>query len=55
MKKLAILALVALSSCTYTISMAHTEGEANDVVDATSTPTADVSPTINIPAKGILP
>jgi hypothetical protein len=53
MKRLAIIALVVLSSCTYTISMVHTEGQASDVIDETSTPTANVSPTVTIPASVI--
>lgn len=40
MKYLAILALFALSSCTYTISMAHTSGTATDLIDEEQTPTA---------------
>jgi len=51
MKRLAIIALFALSSCTYTISQVHTEGQASDVIDETSTPTANVSPTVTIPAS----
>lgn len=46
MRYLAILALVAMSSCTYTISMAHTEGTATDTIDDTSSAKADVSATI---------
>jgi hypothetical protein len=48
---IAILALIALTSCTYTISMAHTEGTASDTIDDTSTPTADVDATATIPAS----
>lgn len=46
-----ILSLITLSSCTYTISMVHTEGQASDVIDETATPTANVSPQVTIPAK----
>ena len=49
MRKLALIALLALTSCTYTISMVHTEGTASDVIDDTSTPTANVSPTVVLP------
>jgi len=49
------LAVVALaffaSACTYTISMAHTEGSASDVIDDTSSPKADVTATATIPAS----
>ena len=49
MKYLIILCFFSLSSCTYNISMAHTEGTANDVIDDTATNTPDVSPTVTIP------
>ena len=53
MKILATLLIsLFLASCTYTISMVHTEGQASDVVDATSTPTADVDATANL-TKGL--
>jgi hypothetical protein len=51
MKKLILLILPLLASCTYSITMVHTEGEASDVVDDTTTPTANVSPTVSIPTK----
>jgi len=54
MKKLCILFLVALSSCTYTISMVHTQGQASDVIDETSSASAKVDPVVNIPAS-VLP
>jgi len=38
-----------LTSCTYNISMAHTEGTASDVIDDTQSNTPDVSPTITVP------
>lgn len=36
-------------SCTYSITMVHTEGSATDVVDETATNTPNVSPTITLP------
>lgn len=41
-----------LTSCTYSITMVHTQGEATDVVDetASNTPSTSVSPNISIPA-----
>jgi hypothetical protein len=51
MKRLAIIALFALSSCTYTISQVHTEGQASDVIDETSSASAKVDPVLNIPAS----
>lgn len=33
---------LVLSGCTYSITMVHTEGQANDVVDETQSTRADV-------------
>lgn len=49
MKSLMILMVTCMSSCTYNISMAHTEGTADDVIDDTATNTPNLSPTITIP------
>jgi len=38
-----------LSSCTYNISMAHTQGRATDVID--STQSAKATPTISVPVQ----
>lgn len=46
MKKFALLSCLILNSCTYSITMVHTEGQANDIVDEQQTPTADVKATI---------
>ena len=47
---LASLMLVLCSqSCTYNISMAHTEGVADDVIDDTASNTPNVSPTVTLP------
>jgi len=52
MKKLGMaVALFALSSCTFTMNQISTKGTATDVLDETSTPTADVSPQVTIPAS----
>lgn len=51
MRYLKILALFALSSCTFTMNQISTKGTASDVVDETSTPTANVSPSVTIPAN----
>lgn len=40
-----------LCSCTYSISMAHTEGQASDVVDNQQDAKADVSPSLSVPVK----
>lgn len=39
-----------LSGCTYSITMVHTEGQANDVVDETQSTSTDVKPNLNIPS-----
>jgi hypothetical protein len=49
-KTMLFIAMLALSACTYSIKMVHTEGNASDVVDETSSPTSSVSPNVNIPA-----
>lgn len=48
MFKIYLITIVCLfmTSCTYTISMAHTSGTASDVIDDTSSPKADVTATI---------
>lgn len=42
-----------LTSCTYSITMVHTEGVASDVVDETQSAEPDVKGELNIPAKVI--
>jgi hypothetical protein len=54
MKRILLLSLICLSSCTYTISMVHTQGEASDVIDETNSASAKVDPQVNIPAS-VLP
>jgi hypothetical protein len=41
--------LTCLTSCTYNVSMAHTQGTATDTIDDTASNTPNVSPNINIP------
>lgn len=41
--------LFLLSSCTYNVSMAHTSGTADDVIDDTASNTPNVSPTVTVP------
>lgn len=48
MKEL-FLVMLFLQSCTYSITMAHTEGSATDLIDETQTNTPDVSPTVTLP------
>lgn len=51
-----LLAIIFISSCTYSITQVHTQGQASDVVDetATNTPSTTVSPTFKLPAAAIL-
>lgn len=50
---LALLSCLTLivSSCTYSITMVHTEGTASDVVDETQTSQPNVKADLNIPAS----
>jgi len=41
-----------LSSCTVSIIMNHTEGQASDMVDTQQSASPDVQATANIPLKG---
>ncbi len=36
-------------SCTYNISMVHTEGTATDLIDTSQTPTSDLQADISLP------
>lgn len=42
-----------LCSCTYSITMIHTEGTASDVVDLNQKADADVDATVSIPATAL--
>lgn len=48
-KIIQIMAFLALSSCTISISQVHTEGQASDVIDENQKADADVSPTFSLP------
>jgi predicted small secreted protein len=37
------------TACTYNVSMAHTSGMAEDVIDDTASNTPNVSPTVTVP------
>lgn len=39
------------NSCSFNVSMAHTEGTATDVIDDTASNTPDISPTVTIPVS----
>lgn len=38
-----------LSGCTYSITMAHTEGQATDLIDENQKADADIKPNLTIP------
>lgn len=40
---------ICMTSCTYNVSMAHTSGTADDVIDDQLTNTPNVSPTVTVP------
>jgi len=46
---LGILFLFSFCSCTYNISMAHTNGQANDVIDDTQSPQNTLTPIFKYP------
>ncbi len=50
MKLIMISCFFMLTACTYSISLVHTEGTAQDVIDTQQDAKADVSPTVSIPA-----
>ncbi len=41
--------LTSMASCTYNISMAHTSGMADDVIDDNASNTPNISPNITVP------
>jgi hypothetical protein len=44
-----VMMLLCMTSCTYNVSMAHTSGTADDVIDDTASNTPNVSPTVTVP------
>jgi len=48
---LILIAMFCVTSCTYTITMVHSQGTAKDVVDTTSSPTADTEASIPLDLK----
>ena len=54
-KFISLLTCLFLTSCTYSITMVHTQGEATDVVDetATNSPSTSMTPTVSIPAAAL--
>lgn len=50
---MAIFIALMATSCTYSITMVHTEGQASDVVDETATNSPDIKPTVSVPATAL--
>lgn len=46
-----IVAVLTLESCTYNVSMAHTQGTATDVIDDTASNTPNIAPDLTIPVS----
>lgn len=40
-----------MTACTYNVSMAHTQGTADDVIDDNASNTPNVSPTVSLPVS----
>lgn len=53
LRTLAVLVLASTTACTYNVSMAHTSGMAEDVIDDTASNTPNVSPTITVPVSAL--
>ena len=47
---ISLISIILLTGCTYSITMVHTEGEAQDVVDETATNTP--STRVSVPISG---
>lgn len=50
---LALMWTIMLVSCTYSINMVHTQGQAEDVVDETQSAEPDVKTDLSIPATAL--
>jgi hypothetical protein len=50
-KATCFISCLLLTSCTFNVSMAHTQGTATDTIDDTASNTPDISPTITIPVS----
>lgn len=49
----AMLSLICLTGCTYSITQVHTQGQASDVVDETATNTPSTSVSIPVSATSM--
>lgn len=52
-KLMCILGCLVMTSCTQTMTMVHTQGYADDVVDEISTASPDVKPVITVPISAL--
>ncbi len=48
-KTLLLFMLCCMTACTYNVSMAHTSGTADDVIDDTASNSPNVSPNVTVP------
>ena len=53
LKSTSLFLLASMTSCTYNVSMAHTSGMAEDVIDDTASNTPNVSPKITVPVSAL--
>jgi len=49
LKTICLSVLALTTGCTYNVSMAHTSGYAEDVIDDTASNTPNLSPTVTVP------
>jgi hypothetical protein len=50
MRRFTLLLLpIILTGCTYSVTLAHTEGTASDLIDEEQTTSPDVRPTVTLP------
>ena len=48
-----VMTFLLFQQCTYSVSMAHTDGTADDVIDETQSTSPVISPEISIPVSAI--
>lgn len=53
MNRLLLSMMCLLSACTYNVSMAHTSGVAEDVIDDNASNTPTVSPNVALPVSPV--
>jgi uncharacterized protein YcfL len=50
---ISIISTLMLVGCTQTVTMIHTEGQADDIVDDTSSVSPNIAPEITVPISGV--